>query len=77
MADGAVKYIWRCSKCSNHFANIHNSDGVVKQEKKCPKCKTLNILTLTPKEIFIQCKFFDPGANGYREDYEDIYPFPD
>lgn len=70
------KYIWRCVKCSNHFANIIKIDGTLKQEKKCPKCKSLNMLTYGNREIFIQCKFFDNNLNGYSEEVEGNYPFP-
>ena len=76
MADCQIKYIWRCAKCSCHFANISRTDGMIKQEKKCPKCKALNILTLTPKEIYLNCKLFDPRINGYTEEFEDNYTYP-
>lgn len=49
--------------------------GILKQEKKCPKCKSLNTLTLGSKEIFIHCKFFDPGTNNYHEDKSESYPY--
>ena len=76
MSDCEIKYIWRCAKCSNHFANISQSEGFIKQEKKCPKCKSINFLTLTQKEIYINCKFFDPRTNGYTEELEDNYSYP-
>ena len=72
----SIKYIWRCARCSNHFANIVKTQGSLKQEKKCPKCKSLNELTLTNKEIFIHCKFFDPEINGYGKTLEENYPYP-
>lgn len=71
-----IKYIWRCARCSNHFANIVKTEGAVKQEKKCPKCKSLNELTLTNKEIFIHCQFFDAETNEYNRIVEENYPFP-
>ena len=73
MANGdQYVYMWRCAKCFYHFANIHKMEGVLKEEKKCPKCKTLNILTLTNKEIVINCKLLDPPVAGYRG-YDDDY----
>lgn len=71
-----IKFIWRCARCACHFANIVKTEGTVKQEKKCPKCKSLNELTLTNKEIFIHCKFFDAEVNGYNRVVEENYPFP-
>ena len=66
-------YIWRCAKCSCHFANIIKLEGNLKQEKKCPKCKSLNILTLTDKEILVQCKYpTEEMEEEAREDY--AYP---
>jgi len=50
------EFIWRCAKCTCHFANIMKFAGFIKQEKKCPKCKSLNILTIKDKEIYIQCQ---------------------
>lgn len=71
-------YTWRCAKCFYHFANIDRVQGILKQEKKCPKCKSLNILTLTPKQIIIECKFYDPATNGYAtEENNGDYPFKD
>lgn len=69
-------YIWRCAKCSSHFANITKIEGFIKQEKKCSKCKSLNSLSISKKEIFVHCKFFDPGPNTYGELAEgnDSYP---
>jgi len=68
-------YIWRCAKCSYHFANISKIEGVIQEEKKCPKCKSLNILTMTGKETINKCKFHDPNTNGYNENgyYENDY----
>ena len=67
MSDNTTTYIWRCAKCSYHFANVSKVEGMIKEEKKCPKCKSLNILTVTAKEIILQCKFYDPGTNGYDQ----------
>ena len=70
MSNNNQCFIWRCAKCSCHFANIEKNDGVLKQEKKCPKCKSLNILTLSENEIKIHCKCGDSkisymeGVNG-------------
>jgi phage FluMu protein Com len=72
----AIKYIWRCARCACHFANIVKTEGTVKQEKKCPKCKSLNELTINNKEIFIHCKFFDPETNGFTRTVEESYAFP-
>jgi phage FluMu protein Com len=30
-------------------------EGILKQEKKCPKCKSINMLLLSENEIRIQC----------------------
>jgi phage FluMu protein Com len=70
-----IKYIWRCAKCTNHFANINRMEGLIKQEKKCPKCKSLNILTLTNGEIFIQCKSAGEEMCDYEYDRDKSY-FP-
>jgi len=67
MSDSNSSYIWRCAKCSAHFANISRVGGLIKIEKKCPKCKALNILTLSKKEIILQCKFPEE-ENGPYED---------
>jgi len=75
MPDNSYNYIWRCAKCSCHFANITKMDGAIKQEKKCPKCKSLNIITLGNREIFIHCKFFDTNINGYSRETEESYPY--
>ena len=73
MQENSYLYIWRCAKCTNHFANINKMDGMIKQEKKCPKCKSLNQLTLTDKEIFIHCKLFDQKINSYGEEINESY----
>lgn len=75
MANGEIKYIWRCAKCSSHFSNITRSEGTIKQEKKCSRCKALNTLTLTDKELFIHCKFFDENTNCYGRELEETYPY--
>jgi phage FluMu protein Com len=67
------EFIWRCTRCSNHFSIITTTQGIIKQEKKCPKCKWLNILTLTDKEIFIHCK---PGETAQENYYEETGDFP-
>ena len=66
MLDRNHTHTWRCAKCFYHFANIAKIEGLLKEEKKCPKCKALNTLTLTGKEIVIHCKFYDPNTNGYN-----------
>jgi len=75
MSDNNYNYIWRCAKCSSHFVNITKMDGVLKQEKKCPKCKSLNIITLGNKEIFIHCKFFNPNMKNYEDGYRGNYSY--
>lgn len=77
MANGSYKYIWRCAKCSNHLTNIMQIDGIVKQEKKCPKCKSINILTFANGEIFIKCRFFNPNIGSYSDESGDNYLYPD
>ena len=67
MSDQANTYIWRCARCSYHFVNVSQVEGMVKEEKKCPKCKSLNIITITAKDINIQCKLYDPSVNGYGD----------
>lgn len=76
MAENAFIYIWRCAKCSSHFVNITKNQGILKQEKKCSKCKSLNILTLTDKEIFIHCKCYNPDTNGYSNEFQENIPYP-
>jgi phage FluMu protein Com len=75
MSDEIFKYIWRCVRCSYHFANISKSEGMIKEEKKCPKCKSLNILTLTDKDLFIECKLSSSESNGYYNGIEESYRF--
>ena len=78
MTNNYYKYIWRCARCSYHFATITKTDGIIKQEKKCPKCKSLNTLTLSDKNIFINCKLFDSHIDNYNLDIEESrYPFPE
>lgn len=69
--DSSYDYIWRCAKCSCHFSNIIKVDGVLKQEKKCSKCKALNILSLTKEEIAIVCRIVQPGVGSYHEEIID------
>lgn len=75
MPENSYKYLWRCAKCSNHLANMTMMEGTIKIEKKCPKCKSINELTLANKEINIHCKFFDRKLNGYIEDVDEQYPY--
>jgi len=70
MPDDERKYIWRCARCSNHFVTIARTEGVIKQEKKCPKCKSLNFLTLIEKEIFIECRGFDPKTDNFISEHK-------
>ena len=65
--------MWRCAKCFYHFANIAKVEGLLREEKKCPKCKSLNTLTLTSKEINLNCKLYDPATNGYSDEVNQIY----
>ncbi|MBU1026718.1 MAG: hypothetical protein KKA31_03195 [Candidatus Margulisbacteria bacterium] len=76
MSENSNKYIWRCARCSNHFTTIFKTEGMIKQEKKCSKCKSINLLTLTSKEIFIHCKCYDPNTNGYQHEMEETFPYP-
>ena len=73
MSDNNTTYIWRCAKCSYHFANISKVEGILKEEKKCPKCKSLNIITLTPKEISIVCRLDKPEAEYREAEYYNDY----
>jgi len=50
-------------------------DGILKQEKKCPKCKSLNELTLANNEIFIHCRFYNHDKNNYSEEFMENYPY--
>lgn len=63
MAEQDYKYIWRCAKCTCHISSIYKAEGIIKQEKKCSKCKSMNTITLTNNEIYIHCKFHD-SQNG-------------
>ncbi|MCK9401663.1 MAG: hypothetical protein M0Q51_16970 [Bacteroidales bacterium] len=71
------EFIWRCAKCTCHFATITKFAGFIKQEKKCPKCKSLNVLTIKDKEIYIQCQQptaadefgMDQAENGFTAQY--------
>jgi phage FluMu protein Com len=67
MSNGDFKYIWRCVKCSNHFANILYAEGYLKQEKKCPKCKSLNLLTMSNSEISVICKYPNSNVSDYGD----------
>jgi len=69
MSNGDFKYIWRCVKCSCHFANILYAEGFLKQEKKCPKCKSLNLLTMSNSEISVICKYLNSSIPD-NENYE-------
>ena len=69
MPEITQNYIWRCAKCSYHFVNVLLSEGSVRLEKKCPKCKSLNILSLKENEITNQCKLPEAeyGENYYNQ----------
>lgn len=69
MLDQDNNFIWRCAKCSCHFVNVVKTDGLVKMEKKCPKCKAVNVITLSAKEVSIQCKMNGEGNNLSQEEY--------
>jgi len=75
MNNNICGYIWRCAKCSYYFTNITEIDGTLKLEKKCPKCKSVNQITLGKKELFIHCHFFDLKTNGYYEENEEMIEF--
>ena len=75
MAETECRYIWRCAKCHCHFANIIKSEGIIKQEKKCPKCKSINTLTLTPKDIYLHCKSPNGNQEQYHEQYSETYNY--
>lgn len=68
MERGNYKYIWRCAKCSNHFSNILKIEGSIIQEKKCPKCKSINVINFDNKDVNIKCRFYDPDLSIYKED---------
>ncbi|KKQ77184.1 MAG: hypothetical protein US99_C0046G0009 [Candidatus Daviesbacteria bacterium GW2011_GWF2_38_6] len=53
----------RCLKCTCHFSNILKVAGMVKIEKKCSRCKCLNVITMTDKDITINCKL-EAEASG-------------
>ena len=73
MNGNSSQYIWRCARCSNHFSNILKTDGELKQEKKCPKCKSLNSLTLTNDDIYIHCKICSSNTNDRYEENQPGY----
>jgi len=76
MAEVNYQYIWRCAKCSNHFASILSLVGGLKLEKKCPKCKSLNTLTINNKEIFVHCRqveLADGSGNVDESDGQYLY----
>jgi phage FluMu protein Com len=68
MLDQQPYYTLRCGKCSSHFSNILEFNGLIKLEKKCPKCKALNIFTLSNKEIIVQCKMADSNTPDHDND---------
>ncbi len=70
-------YMWRCAKCFYHFANIAKIEGMLKEEKKCPKCKSLNILTLTKQEIILHCKVYDQATDGYHGELREVSNYED
>lgn len=65
MCANGYQYIWRCVRCSNHLCSIIKMDGLVKMEKKCPKCKAINVVTFVNEEISIKCKLY----SGNKEDF--------
>jgi len=67
-------YTLRCAKCTCHFANIVHLSGTVKIEKKCPKCKYLNTINLSEKEINIQCRLTEDGALEYNNNIDGANP---
>ena len=75
MSNQNYVYMWRCAKCFYHFANISKIEGILKEQKKCPKCKSINTLTLTSKEINIHCKLYDPTTNGYSDEIKEMYNY--
>lgn len=54
----------RCIKCFCHFSNILELNGMVKIEKKCPKCKAVNLITLTNKDMVVQCKLVEEAGES-------------
>jgi phage FluMu protein Com len=73
MADEIYKYVWRCVRCSNHFANISFSTGTLKEEKKCPKCKSINYLTLNNGDIYVHCRQLESGISDNENSYGETY----
>ena len=47
------------------------------EEKKCPKCKSLNILTLTKQEIILHCKVYDQATDGYHGELREVSNYED
>ena len=74
MEEKSYKYIWRCAKCGCHFSSIFQAQGTIKQEKKCPKCKSHNSVALNDKEIYIHCKFYDTRTNDYSQEMAEAFP---
>lgn len=68
-------YIWRCARCSYHFANIAKVEGSIREEKKCPKCKALNVMIIRNNEITLQCKLTEAGGSGFSDNAVDSYGF--
>lgn len=64
MKDKQYKFIWRCSKCSNHLLNVVEAEGVIKQEKKCSKCKAINYLSFQNDNLSVGCNT-DPERDYY------------
>lgn len=50
-----IKLIWRCANCSNHLADIIKARGVLQINKKCSKCKSINLLSILNGEVSIRC----------------------
>lgn len=77
MAEANPQFIWRCVKCSSHFANMISLSGNLKLEKKCPKCKALNSLTINNKEINLNCLYPEPSENNFDDEASYQTAFPD
>ena len=75
--DVSYGYIWRCAKCSCHFSNIIKVNGFLKQEKKCPKCKSVNILGLTNDEISIICRITQKNFESNNDEIINNEKFPE